>query len=100
MPRIREFDAAARRRRGEEKISSFSAAFGRDEFAVPDERARPRDLEAADIRVSDTVTGMMIAAVSGAVIGLLAAGGAFAAALVFLAALVGVYAGWQARGDA
>ncbi|WP_166144652.1 hypothetical protein [Methylosinus sp. RM1] len=50
--------------------------------------------------MSDTVTGMMIAAVSGAVIGLLAAGGPFAAALVFLAALVGVYAGWQARGDA
>ncbi|MBG0812167.1 hypothetical protein IY145_22750 [Methylosinus sp. H3A] len=81
-------------------MSSFPSTLGSNELAVPDERARPGDLEAGDIRVSDTVTGMMIAAISGAVVGLLAAGGAACAALVFVAAVVGVYAGWQARGGA
>ena len=41
MPRNREFDAAALRRRGDEKMSSFPSAFGRDELAVPDERSAP-----------------------------------------------------------
>jgi uncharacterized protein YcfJ len=61
--------------------------------------ARPSATEVRDIRVSDTVTGMMIAAVSGAVVGFLTAGGVACAALVFVAAIVGAYAGWQARGD-
>jgi hypothetical protein len=100
MPRNREFDAAALRRPRDEKKSSFPPTSGRDELAVPDERTHPCDLEAGDVRVSDSVTGMMIAAISGAVVGLLAAGGSACAALVFVAAVVGVYAGWQARGDA
>lgn len=98
MPRNREFDAAALRRRGDEKMSSFPSTYGGDRLAVPDERAAHRDLEARDIRVSDTVTGMMIAAVSGAVVGFLTAGGVACAALVFVSAIVGAYAGWQARG--
>ncbi|WP_161914263.1 hypothetical protein [Methylosinus sp. C49] len=48
--------------------------------------------------MSDTVAGMMIAAVSGAVVGFLTAGGVACAALVFVSAIVGAYAGWQARG--
>lgn len=66
-------------------MSSFPSTFGSDGLAVPDERAALRDLEVRDIRVSDTVTGMMIAAVSGAVVGFLTAGGVACAALVFVA---------------
>ncbi|BBU63031.1 hypothetical protein MSC49_29660 [Methylosinus sp. C49] len=98
MPRNQEFDAAALRRCGDQKRSSFPSSFGGDRLAVPDERAANRDLDARDIRVSDTVAGMMIAAVSGAVVGFLTAGGVACAALVFVSAIVGAYAGWQARG--
>ncbi len=91
MPRNREFKVVAQRRP--------DSSFGCNELAVPDERARPGALEAGDGSVSDTVCGMMIAAVSGSVVGLLARGGVACAALVFVAVVVGVYAGWHARGD-
>jgi hypothetical protein len=90
MPRNREFEVVAQRRR--------DSSFGINKFAVPDERARPGELEAGDSRVSESVCGMMLAAVSGSVVGLLAGGGVACAALVFVAVVVGVYTGWHARG--
>jgi uncharacterized protein YcfJ len=98
MSRNQQLDAASWRRCDEEEMSSFPSSPGRSDLAATDERVRECDLEARDIRVSHTVTGMMLAAVSGAVVGLLAAGGVACAALVFLGAVVGAYAGWQARG--
>jgi uncharacterized protein YcfJ len=90
MPRNREFDVAAERR--------HDATFDSNQLVVPNERARPAEFEAGDVHLSDSVVGMMIAAVSGSVVGLLASGGPACAALVFAAAIIGVYAGWHARG--